>query len=372
MEAVGMLAGGIAHDFNNILTAIIGYGTLLQMRMNANDPLLHNVEEILAASQRAASLTQGLLTFSRKQVMNAMPVDLNMIIERSSKLLRRMIGEDITLTLNLAKTAIIVTADSSQLDQVLMNLATNARDAMPHGGTLHIETQRVEVDERSILTQPYMKVGPYALVTFSDNGEGMDAETAEKIFEPFFTTKDVGRGTGLGMSIVFGIIKQHNGYINVYSEQGAGSTFKIYLPLTGTIPAHEVPAVRPALMKGGTEVILLAEDDEAIRRMMASILRDVGYTIIEAIDGEVALEKISAEKDRIQALILDVIMPKKNGKQVYDEAKKIIPGIKVLFVSGYTADIIQEKGIIDEGQDFLSKPVTPNVLLEKIRELIEK
>jgi signal transduction histidine kinase len=372
MEAVGMLAGGIAHDFNNILTAIMGYGTLMQMKMKADDPLLHNVEEILAASQRAASLTQGLLAFSRKQVINAMPVDLNLLIERISKLLKRMIGEDIALTLNLAKTDIIVNADSSQIDQVMMNLATNARDSMPRGGTLQIETRRVDLDERYILTHPYMKAGPYALIVVSDTGEGMDAKTLERIFEPFYTTKEVGRGSGLGMSIVFGIIKQHNGYINAYSERGTGTTFKIYIPLTGAISTQATPMNRTVRMKGGTEVILLAEDDATIRRMMTAILKDVGYTIIEAADGEDALEKIRAEKDRIQFLILDVIMPKKNGKKVYNEAIKLIPGIKVLFVSGYTADIIQEKGIINEGQDLMLKPVAPDELLEKIRELIDK
>ncbi len=372
MEAVGLLAGGVAHDFNNVLTAIIGYGTLTQMKMKADDPLLHNVVEILAAAQRAANLTQGLLAFSRKQVIKVMPVDLNLIIERCSELLRRMIGEDISLTQNLAKEDLIVAADNSQLDQVLMNLATNARDAMTHGGSLQIETHRVDLDERYVLTHPYMKAGSYALIVVSDTGEGMDAETTGRIFEPFFTTKEVGRGTGLGMSIVFGIIKQHNGYINVYSERGTGTTFKIYIPLTGATSTYEKPNSRPVRMKGGTEVILLAEDDATIRGMMTSILEDVGYTIIETIDGEAALEKIRAEKDRIQFLVLDVIMPKKNGKQVYDEAKKMIPGIKALFVSGYTADILQEKGSIDEGLDFISKPVPPNELLEKIRELIEK
>jgi signal transduction histidine kinase len=372
MEAVGMLAGGIAHDFNNILTAIIGYGHLMQMKMKTDDPLMRNVEEILSASQRAASLTQGLLAFSRKQVINAMPVDLNLLIERISKLLKRMIGEDITLTLNLAKEDIIVNADSSQIDQVMMNLATNARDSMPHGGTLQIETQRVEFDERYILNHPYMKSGVYALIVVSDTGEGMDAETLDRIFEPFYTTKEVGRGSGLGMSIVFGIIKQHNGYINAYSKRGSGTTFKIYIPLINAMSSHETPEIRPVRMKGGSEVILLAEDDATIRRMMTSILRDVGYTVIEASDGEDALEKIAGEKGRIQFLILDVIMPKKNGKEVYDEAKKMIPGIKVLFVSGYTADIIQGKGIIDEGQDLILKPVPPDEFLEKIREMIEK
>jgi signal transduction histidine kinase len=372
MEAVGQLAGGIAHDFNNILTAIIGYGTLMQLKIKDGDPLLNNVEEILAASQKAASLTQGLLAFSRKQVMNAMPVDLNLIIKRSSNLLKRLIGEDISMTLNLAKADLVVNADSSQVDQVLMNLATNARDAMPHGGSLRIETRQVDIDESHILTRPYMKVGPYALIAISDTGEGMDAQTVEKIFEPFFTTKEIGRGTGLGLSIVFGIIKQHNGYINAYSERGTGTTFKIYVPLTGVLSTHEKPISRPVGMKGGTEVILLAEDDATIRRMTTSILKDVGYSIIETVDGEDALDKIRAEKDRIQLLVLDVIMPKKNGKQVYDEAIKMIPGIKALFVSGYTADILREKGSIDEGLEFISKPVPPNELLEKIRELIDK
>jgi signal transduction histidine kinase len=372
IEAVGQLAGGIAHDFNNILTAIIGYGFLTQKKMKADDPSLHYVEQILAAAQRAASLTQGLLAFSRKQVINTMPVDLNLIIERTSAFLRRMIGEDISLTLNLAKEDIIVTADSSQIDQVLMNLATNARDAMPHGGSLHIETRRFEIDDHYILTHPFMKVGSYALIAVSDTGEGMDAETVGRVFEPFFTTKEVGRGTGLGMSIIFGIIKQHDGYVNVYSEQGTGTTIKIYIPLTGPGSTQEKPISRPVKMKGGTEVILLAEDDATIRRLTTSILEEAGYTIVAAVDGEDALEKIRAEKDRIQLLLLDVIMPKKNGKQVYDEVKNLIPGIKLLFMSGYTADIIQTKVNIDEGENFISKPSSPSELLEKIREVLDK
>jgi len=373
MEAVGLLAGGIAHDFNNILTAIIGYGTLAQMGMKADDPLMHNIDEILAAADRATTLTMGLLAFSRKQVISTRPLNLNLVIERVSKLLRRMIGEDVTLTLSLAKENLVVTADSTQLDQVLMNLATNARDAMPKGGTLSIETRSIELDSGYVDLHPYVKAGFYALIAVSDTGTGMDAETIRRIFEPFFTTKETGRGTGLGMSIAFGIVKQHNGHINVYSEPGIGTTFKVYLPLmTGGGSDIEKPARRAVEMRGGSEVILFAEDDDTLRQMTTSVLSNAGYTVIPAVDGEDALEKIRAEKQRIRFLLLDVVMPKKNGRQVYDEAIKLIPGIKTLFVSGYTADIARTQEFIEKGQNFISKPTTPSELLGKIRDVIEK
>jgi signal transduction histidine kinase len=372
MEAVGRLAGGVAHDFNNILTAIIGYGSLSLMKTRDEDPLRHNMEEILAASERGATLTQSLLAFSRKQIINPRPVDINEVIERVGRLLVRLIGEDIRLETKLAASGLVVVADIGQIEQVLMNIATNARDSMPDGGLLRIETGQVALDERFIAAHNYGKAGVYAQITLTDTGTGMDAKTAERIFEPFFTTKEMGRGTGLGLSMVYGIVKQHEGYITVYTEPGEGTAFKVYLPLAGTAPAEEAPHDLPKPLRGGAETILVAEDDPTLRQLAKSVLEEFGYTVVEASDGEDAIEKIRAGRGRIKLLLLDVVMPKKNGKEVYDEAKKLIPGIKVLFVSGYTADIILRKGIVEEGQDFIAKPLSPGELLKKIREVLEK
>jgi signal transduction histidine kinase len=370
MEAVGRLSGGVAHDFNNILTAIIGYGTLLQMHIGVDDPMRHNIDEILASAKRAAALTQSLLAFSRKQAMNPKPVDLPLVIERISKLLQRLIGEDITLVRKGATENLVVVADSGQLEQVLMNLATNARDAMPEGGQLIIDTERTVLDEQFLATHEYMKPGVYARVTVSDTGTGMDRMTAVRVFEPFFTTKEVGKGTGLGLSIVHGIIKQHDGYINVYSEPGHGTTFKIYLPLAEAAATagnrESVPEI-----KRGSETILMAEDDEQIRRLTRSVLETAGYAVIEAVDGADAIEKMQIHRDAIRLLLLDVIMPKKNGREVYEEAKKLIPGVASLFVSGYTADIIHDKGLSVDGNRVIMKPVLPGELLNKIRATLD-
>jgi two-component system cell cycle sensor histidine kinase/response regulator CckA len=371
MEAVGKLAGGVAHDFNNILTAIIGYGNLVLMKMGPGDPMRHNVGEILAAAQRAASLTQGLLTFSRRQVINPVPVNVNQVIERVGSLLERLIGEDIKLETKLAGGELVVIADSGQLDQVLMNLATNARDAMPNGGTLNIETRRIDLDDRFIQAHNYGKRGAYAVIAISDNGTGMDAGTVAQIFEPFFTTKEMGRGTGLGLSLVYGIVKQNNGYINVYSEPGKGTTFKLYLPMaTTSVDAWKAEGAE--VLKRGTETVLVAEDDETIRRLVRSVLGDFGYTVIEARDGEDAVEKIGRHRGSIQLLLLDVIMPKKSGREVYEEARKQMPGVKALFLSGYTADIVRKRGLLEAGQDFIAKPVSPSELLQKIRNVLDR
>ena len=371
MEAVGKLAGGVAHDFNNILTAIIGYGSLVLMKMRPEEPMRHNVEEILAAAQRAANLTQGLLTFSRRQIGNPGPVNVNQVIERVGKLLVRVIGEDIRFEAKLADGDLIVTADSGQLDQVLMNLATNARDAMPNGGILNIETRRVELDDRFIHAHHYGKRGSYAVIAITDSGTGMDAKIVERIFDPFFTTKETGQGTGLGLSLVYGIVKQNHGYINVYSEPGKGTTFKIYLPMAAAA-AEAWKTERSEVLKRGAEIVLMAEDDEAIRRLVRSVLGEFGYTVIEAIDGEDAIEKIRQHRENIQLLLLDVIMPKKNGREVYVEARKLMPSVRALFLSGYTADIVQKRGLLDEGQEFIAKPVSPSELLRKIRDVLDR
>jgi PAS domain S-box-containing protein len=368
MEAIGTLAGGIAHDFNNILNIIIGYASLMQMHMKHDDPKMEHLKEILSAGERAANLTRGLLTFSRKQVMEVRVVDLNEIVEDFRKMLARIIGEDIELRIVLAEKPLMVKADIVQIEQVLMNLASNAKDAMPKGGILTIDTTPVNIDSAFIKMHGYGEPGMHALITISDTGTGMDDRTRERIFEPFFTTKELGRGTGLGLSIVYGIIKQHNGYINCYSEQGKGTTFRIYLPLIKE-KTEKIEMREAELPRRGTETVLIAEDDEGVRDMVRQSLEGFGYKVIEAVDGEDAVIKFKENKDKIDILLFDLIMPKKNGKDAYEDIKGIRHDIKVIFTSGYAADIIDRFGI-KEGIEFISKPVSPNELLRKLREVL--
>jgi|GEM_PF-703854 len=370
MEAVGRLTGGIAHDFNNILSAVISYIYLLQKKMAAKDPLRTYVNQILITVERAAHLTQGLLAFSRKQISNPKPVDLNEVVRNVEQLLRQVVGEDIVLVTALSGENVVVTADSGQMEQVLVNFAANAKDAMPAGGRLIIETRSVELDSDFVRLHGQGKPGNYVLLSVADTGSGMDEKTRGKIFEPFFTTKEAGKGTGLGLSIVHGIIKQHNGYIEVSSEPGKGSTFNIYLPATsresGALNLREQEPPR-----GGGELILVADNDDEVRKTTHSVLSESGYKVIEAVDGEDAIEKFKKNKKKIALVLLDVIMPKKNGKEVHDEIIKAQPAARVLFTSGYAPGIIEEKGGLADGAHFISKPARPKELLKKIRELLD-
>ncbi|HEX9019866.1 MAG TPA: ATP-binding protein [Nitrospirota bacterium] len=370
MESIGVLAGGVAHDFNNILTAVIGYANLLQMKIPEDDPLHYDIGQILAASNKATQLVKSLLAYSRKQIIDLKLVDMNSIVLEVTKLLSSLLREDIELRTVLAENALTIKADPGQIEQVMMNLATNARDAMPRGGLLTVETGQKELDAEFITTHGYGVPGRYALLTVSDTGVGMDKKTKEKIFDPFFTTKEVGKGTGLGLAMTYGIIKQHNGYITVYSEPGEGTTFSIYLPLIQATAGGrgENGSFAPA---GGTETILVAEDDAAVRALTTSALKDAGYAIIEAADGEEAIKKFSEQKDDIHLAILDVIMPKRNGKVVFDAIKKMRPDVKALFISGYTADILQKQLILGSRMYFLSKPVSVSELLTKVREVLD-
>ncbi len=371
MEAVGQLAGGIAHDFNNILTAIIGYGSLLQLKVGSDDPLRVYTEQIIESANRAAEVTHSLLAFSRKQIMNPKPVNLNDIIKRIEKLLSRLIGEDIEIHMALAEEPLISMADAGQIEQVLMNLATNARDAMPRGGKLTLSTRLVKIDSSSVGTYGFDKPGTYALVSVSDSGLGMSRETAEKIFEPFFTTKETGKGTGLGLAMAYGIIKQHEGYIKVDSVKGKGTTFNIYLPAVALeeVAFSWTSAETPP--RGGNETILVAEDDEKLRNLFRIVLTQRGYNVILARDGEKAISMFLENKGKIKLVIIDVVMPKKSGKDVHDEIRIINPDVKVLFCSGYTADIIGEGSILSENINLLTKPVSPKALLEKVREVLD-
>lgn len=371
MEAVGQLAGGVAHDFNNILTAIIGYGSILLMKMRDDDPLKHNAEQILAAAQRAAALTKSLLAFSRKQILDSKPVNVNDIITRMKGLLSRIIGEDIELRIAPAARDLIVLADAGQLEQVLMNFATNARDAMADGGLLTIEAELLELDEEYIKTHAYGEPGKYAVVSMTDTGAGMDEEVRKRIFEPFYTTKELGKGTGLGLAMVYGIIKQHKGHINVYSELGKGTTFKIYLPIVEAVVAEETRSMELTGILGGVETILLAEDDAEVRKLTKNVLEEFGYTVIEAEDGEEALNKFTGNEDSVRLLLLDVMMPKKNGREVYKEIRRTHPAMKALFMSGYTANVIHKKGILEKELNFISKPLAPSDLLRMVRKILD-
>jgi CheY-like chemotaxis protein len=371
MEAIGTLAGGIAHDFNNVLNVIIGFSEIIQMSLKKDDPLRDSLNEILSAADRATQLTRSLLAFSRKQIMELKEVDLNEIVRGVKKMLARIIGEDIELSTDLADADLTVMADYSQIEQVLMNLATNARGAMPAGGKLLIETKRFELDQDFIYAHGFGQPGTYALLSVTDTGTGIDDETKEKIFEPFFTTKELGEGTGLGLSMAYGIIKQHNGYVNVYSKPGEGTIFKIYLPLIGRSAPEAPDTTTPPSVQGGTETVLIAEDYEAVRTLTSNMLRQFGYTVIESKDGEDAVRQFATHQDKIDLLLFDVIMPKKNGKEAYEEIRMMKPGIKALFMSGYTADLIHTTGILDEGLNFISKPVSLNVLLRRVREVLD-
>lgn len=370
MEAVGILAGGIAHDFNNILSAIMNYSNLLIMKRKEDEMTKKFAEQILEASRRGAGLTRGILAFSRKQPMNMQVVDLNEVIRMVEKMLKRMIGEDIELTIRVKDKPLIVNVDEVQIGQVLMNLSTNARDAMTKGGRIIISTDIFELDEGYIRSHGYGVAGDYAMISFRDTGVGMDEETRMRIFEPFFTTKEFGRGTGLGLSISFGIVKQHNGFINVYSEPDKGTEFKIYLPITSEKP-RVIESVEVALSLNGTETVLLAEDETEVRETTKAILEEHGYKVIEAVDGEDAVQKFIENKDGIKLIISDMIMPKKNGREAYDEIKKIRPDIKAVFMSGYTADLLTEKDI-HKGLDLVLKPIASNELLKRIRGVIDR
>jgi two-component system cell cycle sensor histidine kinase/response regulator CckA len=370
MEAVGLLAGGVSHDFNNILTAIIGYGNLLKMKLPSDDPLHPYVEQILSSSSRAASLTQSLLAFSRKQVINPRPMDLNDAIRRFERLLDRLIGEDVGLRSDLAPGELTVLADSSQVEQVLMHLATNARDAMHEGGTLSVRTEVAALDEEFRRKYGFGVPGTYACISIRDTGIGMDERTRERLFEPFFTTKELGSGTGLGLSIVYGIMKQNKGYVVVESEPGKGSCFRLYFPLIA-VTTGAARTVVPSVTEEGHETILLAEDDITIRDLMKAILQEFGYTVIEAIDGEDAVATFKEHRDDIQLAILDVIMPKKNGKDARDAIIALKPAVKTLFLSGYSADILRKQGIAGDGANFILKPISPMDLLTAVRRILD-
>jgi signal transduction histidine kinase/CheY-like chemotaxis protein len=371
IESIGTLAGGVAHDFNNILTAIIGYGNMALMKLDEHDPLRKNIENILKGADRAAFLTKELLVFSRKQAGEQKMVDIIDCIRNVEKKIKLIIRENIVYKTVLQEAPLPVLADSAQLEQILMNLATNALDAMPNGGVFMVTAKQVTLNEAFTAARSYGKPGDYALITVSDNGEGMDEETLSHIFEPFFSTREVGKGTGLGLAVVYGIIKLHDGHLNVYSEQGKGTTFSIYLPVMEKTEDEAEPPEEEGLPGRGSETVLLADDDAFVRTLCRVALKQFGYKVIEAADGLEAVDRFMENREEIQLLLLDEGMPMMNGRNAYREIVKAKPGIKVIFFSGYAPDVVCAKD--DAGQDIhmLFKPLSPLELLRKIRNVLD-
>lgn len=371
MEAVGQLAGGVAHDFNNILTVIYGYCHMLQALEVPGGIVEGHVDQILAAAERASNLTRSLLAFSRKQSMSMQTVNLNDLILSVAKLLNRIIGEDVTLKTSFRVNPLPVTVDSGQIEQVLMNLAANARDAMPHGGLLTLETRLEELGDDFVQSNGFGVPGWYAVLAVTDTGVGMDRHTMEKIFEPFFTTKGVGKGTGLGLAIAYGVVKQHKGFITAISEPGQGTTFTVYLPNVSTSCEVVVDPVEGEYPRMGTETVLMAEDDPSIRQLADSVLKKFGYEVIFALDGVDAVEKYRANAEKIAIVLLDMIMPGKNGKEACEEIRALRPDVRVLFMSGYSPDLLEAKGILHEMDEVLVKPFHPLDLVRKIRSSLD-
>jgi two-component system cell cycle sensor histidine kinase/response regulator CckA len=370
MEAIGTLTSGIFHDFNNILMAIMGHAELLRMKMDADDPRIKHVSSLSNLVDRAGDLTGRLLAFTRKESVTLKAVRLNDLVRRLEQLLPPLLGERIALRRHLFRGELTVMADEGQIEQVFMNLVTNARDAMPDGGELSIETALFDLDAAFQGRHGYGVAGRYALVAVVDTGVGIPKEIRERIFEPFFTTKEPGKGTGLGLSIVYNIIKQHNGFINCYSEPGNGTVFRVYLPLAEAA-AEEERTERQTRAITGTEQVLVADDDHDTRRIMVQALESFGYQVIEACDGDDAVRKFLDQVDSVQCLVLDVAMPGKNGKQAYDEMSLVHPDLPVIFTSGYTADGARKRGIPVDEHPLLSKPVSPTVLAKAVREVLD-
>jgi signal transduction histidine kinase/CheY-like chemotaxis protein len=372
MESLGLMAGGVAHDFNNLLTGIMGYSSLLREKLHDSDNETKDyLQQILDASVKAQGFTSSLLAFSRKQIIEPRVTSLNEVIKNISGLLKRLVGEEIELKFKYSEAEFPVFIDPHQLEQVVMNLAINAKDAMPSGGTLSMETTPLTLGNE--YTEKYgLRPGKYMMLSVSDTGTGIDKKDLSHIFEPFFTTKEKGKGTGLGLSMVYGIIKQHEGVINVYSEKDIGTTFKIYLPAAEEKKKmeRETGTAETVVDFRGEGTILIAEDEDTVRNFLKDTLEIYGYKTIIAVDGGDAIAKYEENRGRIDMLILDVVMPKKNGKEVYDYIRTIEPDIKAIFISGYTEDILTSKGVCEEGLEFLSKPLEIQTLMQKIKEIL--
>jgi nitrogen-specific signal transduction histidine kinase/CheY-like chemotaxis protein len=370
MEAVGQLAAGVAHDFNNLLTVISGYSELLMQRLPEKDPMRGPINSIHTAGQRAASLTQQLLAFSRKQVLEPKILDLNDIIVQTARMLQRLIGEDIRLASVLAPDLSRVRVDPSQVEQVLMNLAVNARDAMPKGGMITMETSNVVWDETQAEKRTNGKAGRYVMLTVSDTGHGMTPEVQARIFEPFFTTKGVGKGTGLGLATVFGIVAQSDGHIEVHSETGSGTSFRIYFPAVESAPTALEAAVHQ-IPKHGTESVLVVEDEEDLRPLIREVLEEFGYRLHIASCGSEALEMLAKMNEPIDLLLTDVVLPEMSGNNIAIRVRQKFPNVKVLYMSGYIADDVLRHGVVAEQVAFIHKPFSPLALANRVREVLD-
>ena len=371
MEAIGELAGGVAHDFNNLLTIVSGYSEILLSMLGDGDPKRESVLAIRDAGDRAAALTRQLLAFSRKTVLEPKVLDPNAAVKDTEKMLRRLIGEDILLTIILDPKASRVKVDPAQFGQVLMNLAVNARDAMPGGGTLTIRTESLQLDQGYAKVHPGARPGQYVLIAMSDTGHGMTPEVKARIFEPFFTTKGVGKGTGLGLAVVHGIVKQSGGHIEVQSESGRGTTFRIYLPAVkdGADATEELDDARDLR---GTEAVLLVEDEETVRTLALLALQTHGFRVLAARDGAEALRKLANHRGQLDLIATDVVMPNMDGRGLVERLKPRYPHIKVLYMSGYTDDAVVHHGILQEEVAFLQKPYTPLSLVRKVRQVLDQ
>jgi len=373
MEAVGRLAGGVAHDFNNVLTVITGYCDMLLRRTDDSDPLHKNVDEIGKAATRAASLTRQLLAFSRKQVLQPKVLELNEVVAGMQKMLRRLIGEDVEFRTSFADSLGLVKTDPGQIEQVILNLAVNARDAMPQGGTLTIETGNVTIDQASIGQKREITPGEYVMLAVTDTGVGMTEAVRAHLFEPFFTTKGLGKGTGLGLATSYGIVRQSGGYIEVYSEPDHGSTFKIFLPRVDEALPVQSPEPKDDALPQGKETLLMVEDEVAVRELSALILRECGYTVLEAGNGIEGLQVAQADREgKIDLVISDIIMPQLGGQEMVARLQKRTPDVKVLFTSGYTDDALVNHGVLDRRVAFLEKPFSPKQLAIKVREVLDQ
>ncbi len=366
IESIGRLAAGVAHDFNNVLSVIIGYSDLLLATITANDPIREKIKRIHESGSQAATLTRQLLAFSRKQVLEKKVISINTIIRNFLKILGKMVGEDIVITTYLSEENCTVEADPGQIEQVIMNLIVNARDAMPNGGEIIIETAEVQLDQHYVNKRNEVKPGPYVLMAFSDTGEGMDEKVLSKIFDPFFTTKEHGKGTGLGLATVYGIVKQHDGYIYAYSEKGRGTTFKIYLPASKKIAEEiESKSTVKALLEGN-ETILVVDDNASIRQLIVETLKPLGYNCMQAVSGKDAINVLRKYSGEVHLLLTDVVMPGMSGRELAEIIREERPEMKVIFMSGYTENIIAHHGVLEQGINYISKPVTPVTLTQKI------
>ncbi len=370
LEAIGRLAGGVAHDFNNILTGILGYAEMVELALPSGSAARAHATEIRHGAERAAELTGQLLAFARKQVIEPRIVQPNAIVERAERMLQRIIGEDIELSFLPGEDLWNVRVDPSQLDQVLVNLAVNARDAMPSGGRLTIETANVSLDKQPHLMGDEPASGDFVVLAVSDDGEGMDAETRDRIFEPFFSTKGPGQGTGLGLATVYGVVSQNDGVLTVYSEPGHGSTFKIYLPAVHEAAEPAADVATTAEHVGGSETVLLVEDDPMVRELARKLLSGHGYTLLEAADADEALLLNRRFSGDIHLLLSDVVMPGMNGRELYERLKVARPTLKALFMSGYTENVIAHHGVLEEGMNFIQKPFNLERLLARVREIL--